>query len=44
MTNLTHSFSIYLFQAWNKYIEKECVKLVIDQNYVEMHGQQIIKT
>jgi hypothetical protein len=31
-------------EAWNKYIEKECVKLVINQNYVEMHGQQNIKT
>jgi hypothetical protein len=28
--------------GWNKYIEKECVKLVINQNYVEMHGQQNI--
>jgi hypothetical protein len=31
-------------EAWNKYIEKECVKLDINQNYVEMHGQQNIKT
>jgi hypothetical protein len=31
-------------QAWNKYIKKECVKLVISQNYVEMlYGQQNIK-
>jgi hypothetical protein len=30
-------------EAWNKYIKKECVKLVINQNYVEMHGQQNIK-
>jgi hypothetical protein len=30
-------------EAWNKYIEKECVKLVINQNYVEMHDQQNIK-
>jgi hypothetical protein len=30
-------------EARNKYIEKECVKLVINQNYVEMHGQQNIK-
>jgi hypothetical protein len=30
-------------QAWNKYTEKECVKLIINQNYVEMHGQQNIK-
>jgi hypothetical protein len=30
-------------EAWNKYIKKECVKLVIDQNYVKMHGQQNIK-
>jgi hypothetical protein len=30
-------------EAWNKYIDKECVKLVINQNYVEMHGQQNIK-
>jgi hypothetical protein len=30
-------------EAWNKYIEKECFKLVINQNYVEMHGQQNIK-
>jgi hypothetical protein len=29
-------------QAWNKCIEKECVKLVINQNYVEMHGRQNI--
>jgi hypothetical protein len=30
-------------ETWNKYIKKECVKLVINQNYVEMHGQQNIK-
>jgi hypothetical protein len=30
-------------EAWNKYIKKECVKLVINQNYVMMHGQQNIK-
>jgi hypothetical protein len=30
-------------EAWNKYIEKECVKLVINQNYAEMHGQRNIK-
>jgi hypothetical protein len=30
-------------EALNKYTEKECVKLVINQNYVEMHGQQNIK-
>jgi hypothetical protein len=30
-------------QAWNKYIEKECFKLVINQSYVEMRGQQNIK-
>jgi hypothetical protein len=30
-------------EAWNKYIEKECVKLVINQNYLEMQGQQNIK-
>jgi hypothetical protein len=30
-------------EAWDKYIEKECVKLDINQNYVEMHGQQNIK-
>jgi uncharacterized protein with gpF-like domain len=30
-------------EAWNKYIKKECVKLVINQNYVKMHGQQNIK-
>ena len=30
-------------QAWNKHIEKECIKLVIIQNYFEMHGQQNIK-
>jgi hypothetical protein len=29
-------------KAWNKYIEKECVKLVINQIYVEMRGQQNI--
>jgi hypothetical protein len=30
-------------EAWNKYIKKKCVKLVINQNYVKMHGQQNIK-
>jgi hypothetical protein len=30
-------------EAWNKYIKKEWVKLVINQNYVKMHGQQNIK-
>jgi hypothetical protein len=30
-------------EAWNKYIKKECVKLVINQNYVKMQGQQNIK-
>jgi hypothetical protein len=30
-------------EAWNKYIKKECVSLVINQNYVKMHGQQNIK-
>ena len=30
-------------EAQNKHIEKERVKLVINQNYVEMHGQQNIK-
>jgi hypothetical protein len=30
-------------EAWNKYIEKECVKLAVNQNYVEIHGQQNIK-
>jgi hypothetical protein len=31
-------------EAWNKYIKKECVKLVVNQNYVKMlHGQQNIK-
>ena len=30
-------------ESWNKHIEKECIKLVINQNYVEMHGQQNIK-
>jgi hypothetical protein len=29
-------------QAWNKYIGKVCIKLVINQNYIEMHGQQNI--
>jgi hypothetical protein len=29
--------------ALNKYIKKECVKLVINQNYVKMHGQKNIK-
>jgi hypothetical protein len=32
-----------LLETWNKYTEKVCVKLVINQNYVEMHGQQNIK-
>jgi hypothetical protein len=31
-------------EAWNKYIKKEGVKLVINQNYVKMHGQQNIKS
>jgi hypothetical protein len=30
-------------EAWNKYIKKECVMLVINQNYVKVHGQQNIK-
>jgi hypothetical protein len=30
-------------EAWNKYIKKEWVKLVINQNYVKLHGQQNIK-
>jgi deoxycytidylate deaminase len=30
-------------EEWSKYIKKECVKLVINQNYVKMHGQQNIK-
>jgi hypothetical protein len=31
-------------ETWNKYIEKEYVKLAINQNYVEMlYGQQNIK-
>jgi hypothetical protein len=34
-----HAF-MYL---WNKYIEKQCSKLVINQNCVDMHGQQNIK-
>ena len=29
-------------EAWNKHIEKECIKLVINQNYFEMHSQQNI--
>ena len=30
--------------VFNKYIEKECIKFVINlKNYVEMHGQQNIK-
>jgi hypothetical protein len=37
---MTHLKNI---EAWNKYIEKECVKLVINQNCVKMHGQQNIK-
>jgi hypothetical protein len=31
-------------EAWNKYIKKECITLVINQNYVKMHGQQNIKS
>jgi hypothetical protein len=31
-------------EAWNKYIKKECVKLVINQNYAKMHGKQNIKS
>jgi hypothetical protein len=31
-------------EAWNKYIKKEWVKLVINQNYFKMHDQQNIKT
>jgi hypothetical protein len=27
----------------NKYIKKECIKLVITQNRIEMHGQRNIK-
>jgi hypothetical protein len=27
----------------NKYIKKECIKLVIIQNCIKMHGQQNIK-
>jgi hypothetical protein len=27
----------------NKYIKKECIKLVITQNRIKMHGQQNIK-
>jgi hypothetical protein len=27
----------------NKYIKKECVKLVVTQNRIEMHGQQNTK-
>jgi hypothetical protein len=30
-------------EAWNKHIEKKCVKFVINKNYVELHGQQNIK-
>jgi hypothetical protein len=31
-------------EVWNKYIKKECVELVINQNYVKMlYGQQNIK-
>jgi hypothetical protein len=30
-------------EPWNKYIGKERVKVVINQNYVEMHGQQNIE-
>jgi hypothetical protein len=29
-------------EAWNKYIKKEGVKLVINQHYVKMHGQKNI--
>jgi hypothetical protein len=31
------------FRGINKYIKKECIKLVIAQNCIEMHGQQNIK-
>jgi hypothetical protein len=37
MTNLMHSFLMY------KYFKKECIKLVIIQNCIKMHGQQNIK-
>ena len=30
-------------EAWNKHIEKECIKLVTTQNDCEMYGQQNIK-
>ena len=30
-------------EAWNKYIEKECIRLVNIENYYEMHSQQNIK-
>jgi hypothetical protein len=30
-------------EAWNKYIKKECFKLIINQNCVGMHGQRNIK-
>ena len=30
-------------EKWNKHIEKKCVKLVINMNCTEMHGQQNIK-
>ena len=30
-------------EAWNKHVEKECIKLVINQNYVEVQGQQNIE-
>jgi hypothetical protein len=30
-------------EAWNKYSKKECVKLVVNQNYVKMNGQQNMK-
>jgi diketogulonate reductase-like aldo/keto reductase len=30
-------------EASNKYIKKECIKLVITQNRIKMHGQQNIK-
>jgi hypothetical protein len=30
-------------EAWNKYIKKECIKLVITENRIKMHGQQNTK-
>jgi hypothetical protein len=30
-------------EAWNKYIKKECVKLVINRNYFKMRGHQNMK-